>query len=164
MNDDAFDRMMKERILQQENSYPDPWPTRDALWKLLNERRSNRKAKQRRILWRVAAAVLLTVLAGTFFLHNKLTRTMEAEQSLTILSAKEQDAMSFIARYCAEKNISCSTPVIQELRTDLEQSFRKLDEINGQLQRYGDDTELVRTKERIETHQARLIKIIVQTL
>ena len=89
---------------------------------------------------------------------------MEAEQSLTILSAKEQDAMSFIARYCAEKNISCSTPVIQELRTDLEQSFRKLDEINGQLQRYGDDTELVRAKERIETHQARLIKIIVQTL
>jgi hypothetical protein len=80
------------------------------------------------------------------------------------LSVEEQNAVNFIARYCEGENISCSTPVVQQLRNDLTQSFRKLDEIDQQLRLYGDDTELIRAKARIESHQARIIKTIVKTL
>ena len=51
-----------------------------------------------------------------------------------------------------------------ELRIDLEQSFKKLEEIDQQLQVYGNNAELIRAKTRIENHQARLLKTIVQTL
>ena len=164
MNDDSLDEMIRAKLREQESNYPSRWPEPEVLWQSLNEKRDRRKTGQRRHLWQIAAAVLITALAGTFVIQSKLGNVTETNSAPASLSAKEKDALEFIQVYCAQKNISCAAPVIQELRSDLEQSFRKLEEIDGQLQRYGNDAELIRAKVRIESHQARLIKTIVQTL
>ena len=164
MKDDSLDKLIREKVREQENLYPTRWPAPDILWRSLNERRLI-QAKRRKVLWQVAAAVLIIIMAGyTFFLHNFPGNTISHDHSPATLSSKEKDAVDFIARYCAGKNISCNTPAILELRGDLEQSFRKLQEIEDQLQLYENDTELIRAKDRIESHQARLIKTIVQIL
>ena len=165
MNDDSLDKLFREKVLEQESIYPSRWSNADVLWKSLNEKRDRRKTKQRRLLWEfAAAAVLITVLAGIFFIPNRSGNVRKQNEDLATSSSQEQDALEFIANYCAQKNISCSAPVIQELRSELEQSYRKLKEIDGQLQRYGNDAELIRAKGRIESHQVRLIKTIVQKL
>jgi hypothetical protein len=164
MNDNSLDKLIREKIREQENLYPSRWPEPDVLWRSLNERRGL-QAKRRKGLWQIAAAVLIIMMAGyTFFLHNRPGKTISRDLSPTTLSVKAQDAVDFIARYCAGKNMACNTPVMLELRGDLEQSFRKLEEIDNQLKVYRNDIELIRAKSRIESHQARLIKAIVQTL
>lgn len=165
MNDDSLDKLIRAKVRERENLYPSRWPAPDVLWRSLNERRDHRQAKRRKVLWQVAAAVLILMMAGyTFFLHNGPGTSIKRDRNPATLSVKEQNAVDFIARYCAGKNVSCNTPVMQELRSDLEQSFRKLEEIDDQLQLYGNDAELMRARARIESHQARLIKTIVQTL
>jgi hypothetical protein len=163
MNDDSLDKLFNAKAREQEDRYPSHWPTPDAVWRSLTNRRN--RARRKKILWRVAASVLVVMTTGyIFFLQNKAQDTANPDREYATLSVKEQSAINYIARYCEEKNISCNTPVITELRKDLEQSFRKLEEIDDQLQVYGNDAELVRAKARIESHQARLIKTIVQTL
>ena len=68
MNDDLLDKLFREKVLEQECLYPPRWPGSDVLWMSINERR-RRKAKQRKLLWQFAAAVLITVLAGAFFIE-----------------------------------------------------------------------------------------------
>jgi len=165
MNDDSLDKLIREKIREQEGLYPSRWPAPDVLWRSLNERRDRHQARRRKIWWQVAAAVLIIMMAGyTFFLDNGPGTSIKRDRSSAALSVKEQDAVDFIARYCAGKNISCNTPDMVELRGDLEQSFRKLEEIDDQLKVYGNDAGLIRAKGRIESHQARLIKTIVQRL
>ncbi|HEY3404725.1 MAG TPA: hypothetical protein VGK59_15150, partial [Ohtaekwangia sp.] len=137
------------------------WPSTDVLWNTLCERRAAKK--QQRTVWRAAAAVLIIAMAGYIYFDRSMQHHTLSESSNT-LSPQEQHAVDFIARYCAERNISCHTPDMLELRHDLEQSFQKLNEIDLQLRMYGNDPELIRAKNRIESHQARLIKTIVQTL
>ena len=163
MNDDLLDKLFREKVLEQESLYPPRWPGSDVLWMSINERR-HRKTKQRKLLWQFAAVVLITALAGAFFIPIRLGNTNKHDETPATLSSREKEALEFIAKHCAQKDISCGTPVIQELRGELEQSFTKLEEIDGQLQRYGNDAELIRAKARIESHQARLIKTIVQKL
>ena len=163
MNDDSLEKLIREKIREQESIYPSRWPEPDVLWTSLNERRDRDQAKRRKILWQ--AAVLIVMMVGyTFFLNNGRGTSIKRDRSPAALSVKEQDAVDFIARYCAGKTISCNTPDVLELRGDLEQSFRKLEEIDDQLKVYGNDAELIRAKARIESHQARLIKTIVQIL
>jgi len=165
MNDDSLEKLIREKIREQESIYPSRWPEPDVLWTSLNERRDRDQAKRRKILWQVAAAVLIVMMVGyTFFLDNGRGTSIKRDRSPAALSVKEQDAVDFIARYCAGKTISCNRPDVLELRGDLEQSFRKLEEIDDQLKVYGNDAELIRAKARIESHQARLIKTIVQIL
>jgi hypothetical protein len=164
MNDDSLDKLIREKVREHESLYPARWPAPDVLWRSLNERRLL-QAKRRNGWWQAAAALLIIMMAGyTFFLHNVPGDTISHDHSPATLSIKEQDAVDFIARYCAGKNTSCNTPAIRELRGDLEQSFRKLEEIDDQLKVYENDAELIRAKDRIESHQARLIKTIVQIL
>ena len=165
MNDDSLDKLIRDKVREHENLYPDRWPAPDILWRSLNERRDRDQAKRRKILWQVAAAVLIVMMVGyTFFLDNGPGVSIKHDLSPAALSVKEQDAIDFIARYCAGKTISCNTPDVLELRGDLERSFRKLEEIDNQLKVYGNDAVLIRAKARIESHQARLIKTIVQIL
>jgi len=161
MTDDSLDQLCREKILAQENTPLSHWPSSEALWNTFRKRRAQKK--QRRTLWHTAAAALIIATAGyVYFDRSAQTQTLYG--SLRTLSPEEQYAVDFIARYCAAKNISCNTPDMLELRHDLEQSFQKLNEIDQQLRVYGNDPELVRAKNRIESHQARLIKTIVQTL
>jgi hypothetical protein len=163
-DDDSLDKLVSEKVRERESLYPTHWPETDTVWRSLTDRRN--RTKQKKYLLRIAASILMVMTAGyTFFLQGSSGDTVTQDSGYAALSSKEKSAVDFITRYCEEeRNSSCNTAVITELRYDLEQSFRKLDEINNQLQVYGNDTELVRAKTRIENHQARLIKAIVQTL
>jgi hypothetical protein len=167
MNDDSLDKMIRAKVREQEAFYPTHLPSPDVLWQSLNERRHrHRKAKQLRIVWRVAATVLIVMIAGyAYFVKDQYEHDSIAVQTLRpIEKSGEQRALDYIAKCCAEKNISCSTPAVQALQSDLEESFRKLEEIDQQLQLYGKDADLIRARARVESHQARVIKTIVQTL
>ncbi len=150
--------------MKLENIPPPQWPSADTLWHSWNAKRQ--KAKQKLTLWRgVAAAALIIAIAGyTLHSYNKSNTSIQETTRTTTLSPIEQHAMDFIAKHCASKNISCNTPDMLQLRQDLEQSFDKLEEIDQQLQVYGNNPELIRARNRIESHQARLIKTIVQIL
>jgi hypothetical protein len=167
MNDDSLDKLIRDKVREQEAIYPSHLPHRDVLWQSLNERRERHKTKQRQLLWRVAASVLIVMMAGYIYVfQNQYSNDAIAVQSpaQTIQSVNGQSALDYIARYCAEKKSSCSTPALQELRSDLEESFRKLEEIDQRLRFYGKDADLIRARARVERHQARVIKTIVQTL
>lgn len=165
MNDDSLDKLIRAKVSEQESTYPSHFQTPDALWKSLTEKRYRYRPSRRKYVWQAAAAALVVMMAGYgYFLYNTPDDSISGGLGSATLSGKEREAVDFITRYCATRNGSCSNPVIQELQGDLEQSFRKLDEINQELQVYGDDADLVRAKARIESHQARLIKTIVQTL
>jgi hypothetical protein len=167
MNDDSLDKLIRDKVREQETTYPSPLPHRDILWQSLNERRDRQKTKQRQLLWRVAASVLIVMMAGyVYVLHNQYSNDAIVVQSpaLATQSVSGQNALDYIARYCAEKKSSCDTPALQALRSDLEESFRKLEEIDQRLRFYGKDADLIRARVRVESHQARVLKTIVQTL
>jgi hypothetical protein len=162
MNDESLDTLFRTRAHEQEGTLPPQWPAPDALWSSLNEKR-RRKDSRKKIVWRVAAALLITALAAGYTLFF-LPEPESPYWRRANLSPAEQDAFEFIDRHCGEKNISCSTPVMLELRSDLHLSFKKLEEIDQKLQLYGNDAELMRARARVENHQARIIKTIVQKL
>jgi hypothetical protein len=161
MNDDSFDKMLREKVLEHESNYPAGFPTPDLLWKTFGERRRDRKEKRRKFTWRIAASIMIIMTAGYTSFLNKGTSELISTRAP---STKKQDAIDFINRYCSENNISCDKPVIQELQKDLALTFKKLEEIDQQVRIYGDDAELIRAKQRIVSHQATLIRTIVQTL
>jgi hypothetical protein len=166
MNDDSLDKLIRDKVREQEATYPSHLPDRNVLWQFLNERRHRHKTKQRQLLWRVAASVLIVMMAGYIYIFQDQYSNDVIVQSpaLATQSVSGQNALDYIARYCAEKKSSCSTPALQELRNDLEESFRKLEEIDQRLRFYGKDADLIRARARVESHQARVIKTIVQTL
>jgi hypothetical protein len=167
MKDDSLDKLIREKVRAQETTYPSHLPDPDALWQALNKKRDRHKTKQRQLMWRIAASVLIVMMAGYAYIFQDRYRDDAISvqtPGLATLSVNEQNALDYIARYCAEKNSSCNTPVLQELRSDLEESFRKLEEIDQRLRLYGMDAGLIRARARVESHQARVIKTIVQTL
>lgn len=166
MNDDELDRLIKRKAEELEGSYPVDFLEPDKLWHALSEKR-HRHIFLRRTVWISAAATIVAaILFYGLLRHAGEVGEREINQTAVTdsMSVKEKHAMDFITRYCAGNNIACNTPELHNLRRDLTQSYDALEEIEKQLQLYGQDRALVRAKERVESHQARLIKTIVKTL
>jgi hypothetical protein len=165
MKEPLVDDIIKTKIAALDNTYPAELPDPDLLWEMLLERRSQRH-KRKRILWRVAASLLILVVPAvvlTISFHKTNSAATERFSNLTT-STPGKEALEYISRFCAGNNISCASPAVRELQQDLKESSTKLSEINRQIQLYGSDARLIRAKTRIENHQTRVIKAIVQTL
>ena len=166
MKTDPLDEMIVAKLKELDNIHPPHLPDRESLWQSFKQRRDSAQARIRRIQWSIASGILILAIAGYQMISLKQAKLdmFSNQYSEFAESSSEQNALEYIMKICAQKNISCNSPVVLELRADLEVSFDKLKEIDQQLLLYGDDVNLIRAKARIENHQARVIKAIVQTL
>lgn len=165
MNDDALDKFIRKSVNKLDHTHPTGFLEPDRLWELLNEKR-RRKTIWRKTVWTsVAATIIITLSFYGLTWQERGAEEWAVSQAgvANALPEKEKHAMDFITSHCAAHNM-CNTPELHALRQELAQSHDKLREIEKQLQLYGQDRALMRAKERVERHQARLIKTIVQIL
>lgn len=166
MKTDPLEEMIIAKLKKLDKIHPPHLPDRESLWQSFTQRRDSAQTRIRTIRWSIAAGILILAIASYQMISLKPAQVDMRSTPYPEFpeSASEQSALEYIRQICAKKNISCNSPVVLELRADLEVSFDKLKEIDQQLLLYGDDVNLIRAKARIENHQARVIKTIVQTL
>jgi hypothetical protein len=161
MNDESIDKIVRERLLELDSIHPAQFPGAENLWSALDERR---KLRARHRVWQWGAvAAMLTITISTYLFSLRNPTTPLAGEA-TYPAGSKTEVIEFIAQFCADKNIKCDDPAVQQLRSDLEVSFTKLREIDQQIKLYGDDASLIRARARIESHQARVVKSIVQIM
>jgi hypothetical protein len=118
-------------------------------------------------LWRAAASILLisTAIAVYVFLYDRHISIIALKPVPTIkLPSAENEAMDYINHQCAGNNIVCESPVFKELQLELNSSTSELHSIDEQIKLFGNDEQLLRAKTRIENHQARILKAMLQIL
>jgi hypothetical protein len=166
MTTDPLDQIIKKKVEELGAVYPPHFPDKDALWELFLLKRANQKSKKKKASWKIAASVLIFILGGygAITVYHSNQKRDFISSPLPAGSSEVSDAIEFINRHCTADNIACNTPEFRQLQDDLRQSFVKLAEIDNKLHQYGSDANLVRARKRIETHQTRIIKVLVQTL
>jgi hypothetical protein len=165
VNDEDIDQFVLSQLQTADRTYPPSWTAADVLWGRLAQKRRQRLHRTRWLL-SAAASILILVTAGWPWQQTKLSNkashpiamgTMDAVQS-------EEDALAYIYKLCQGNNAGCTSPDFQTLKEDLAATNKSLNEVTQAMARFGQDEHLLRAKERIETHQARIIRAMVQML
>src|SRR5687767_13042185 len=159
MTMDPFDEMIRSKVEELDGIYPPQLSSKEMLWQALLKKQVDRKARKK-MVWSVAASLLVLVTAAyllTFNLRTRDTQGIPTDAALPRMLSAKTEALAYINRRCVENRLSCTSPVIQELRQDLDASFVKLNEIDEQIRLYGNDASLVRARTRVENHQSRVI-------
>jgi septal ring factor EnvC (AmiA/AmiB activator) len=166
-NDQLTDDALRQSAASLEQSYPQELPPPREIWNAIEAKRKRRKVVRMQQLWRVAASVILLATFITLWVVSR----KGSDQVLihkTIapapLQADETEAMQYIARQCAGNNIVCQSAVFKELQVELNSAESELSTINQQIKLFGDDEQLLRARIRIENHQARIVKAMLQIL
>jgi hypothetical protein len=164
--DDHIDKSIKVKAEELETVFPDSFPSKEILWQSLLQRQTQDKARKKIMRWSIAASLLIAIgTSYTFFVSNIHTKErIQTSESIINPTTKKSVALDYIARQCIISVNACNTPAVQELRHDLEISVSNLTEINKQIALYGNDPNLIRARTRIENHQSRVIKTLVQIL
>ncbi|OQP46856.1 hypothetical protein A4H97_04855 [Niastella yeongjuensis] len=163
-NDQLIEEALRQSAASLEKRYPAGLPPATALWTAIDTKRKHRRAirVQR---WSVAATIILLATAITLWPGAKKETDLSSFQhKIRPLPATEKEAMAYIKRVCRGNNIICDSPAFKELQSDLDASSTALADINQQLKIFGNDEQLIRAKTRIENHQARIVKAMLQTL
>lgn len=162
MTDDSLDKLIRRSVEALDQKPPAGAPAKDELWFLLSERRSRKRTN---LVWMsVAATVIAVTIFAVYAPSLYRVSPPRSYHRADSVNLAQNDVLAFIDEYCGERKISCNTPELRDLRLELEQSAQQLHEIDRQLRLYGNDRDLMRAKERVERHQARVIKTIVQIM
>lgn len=166
-NDQIIDDALRQSAASLNQSYPHDMPPSGEIWNTINAKRKQRKVVRMQTLWRAAASILLITTAITvyIFLFDKHISVIGLKPVPTLkLPATENEAMQYINHQCAGNNIVCESPVFKELQSELNSSSTELHSIDQQIKLFGNDEQLLRAKTRIENHQARILKAMLQIL
>jgi len=165
LNDEHIDNEIRKRVALMDDCYPDALPPPDQLWELILLKRKRRRSLKIRRAWSIAASVIFMVAVTSIWRMSK-TEPDKKDNPLPYVSVTTQknEAIEYINRLCSRNNISCTKSAFKELREELEASSIKLIEVNKQIAVFGNDAQLLRAKTRIENHQTRIIKAMVQML
>jgi hypothetical protein len=161
-HDTDIDQYIRHHMQVLEHTYPTTWTPTDVLWEKLQYRRQKRHST--RWMLSTAASILIVVAAGWVWQQTKFTRDTTVLARPVITTPQEDNALTYIHDRCKANNIVCATPDFQALENDLAAAIASLDQVNQALSRFGQDEHLLRAKERIETHQGRIIRAMVQML
>lgn len=164
-NDQIIDDAVRQSAASLNQSYPHDLPPSGEIWNAINAKR--RKVVRMTTLWRAAASILLitTAISVYIYLFDKHISVIGLKPVPTLkLPATENEAMQYINHQCAGNNIVCESPVFKELQLELNSSTSELNSIVQQIKLFGNDEQLLRAKTRIENHQARLLKAMLQIL
>lgn len=166
-NDQIIDDAIRQSAASFEQSYPHDLPPSGDIWNAINVKRNRRKVVRMQKLWRVAASLLLLATFVTLWIVLQKGRNIIVGQRTPPhmeISAEEKEAREYIRQQCAGNNIVCQSPAFKELQWELESSYTELYSIYQQLQLFGNDEQLLRARTRIENHQARIVKAMLQIL
>lgn len=166
-DDQLIDDALRRSVSSLDKAYPEVLPDPAVIWAAIDgKRRRGKIVKIRRAL---AIAASLAVLLGTatiWYFSQKgdavplVKETFQPEP----IPAVENEAWEYIRRLCGGNNIVCSSPAFNELQNEFKTASSELSAVNQQIWLYGNDELLLRAKARIENHQARIIKAMVQLL
>lgn len=162
MNDDNLDNLIRRKVHELDESYPDELVADDALWEEIISRKKQRQAR-RTIQWSVAATLLILITAGTLW-RTFPTRHSHSQTLPEMTSIGEHEVLEQINKLCSGNNVSCHSPAFKELQEELKESSLSLMEIEKQISVFGRDANLLRAKTRIENHQVNIIRAMIQTL
>lgn len=166
-NDQIIDDALRQSAASLHQSYPHDLPPSGEIWDAINSKRKRRKVVRMPIPWRAAASIILitTAIAVYVFLYDKHIYVIGLKPVPTIkLPATENEAMQYIHHQCAGNNIVCESPAFKELQSELNSSSTELNAIDQQIKLFGNDEQLLRARVRIENHQARILKAMLQIL
>jgi hypothetical protein len=165
MNDDPTDRFIKEKLEAGNHRYPAGLRPADTIWLQVVARRQARQRRKIKTAWRVAACLLVLVAAGiTWRLKLPIVEAPALALPYDAVSPQEHAALDYIMNLCRGNNIICLSPAFRELENELATSAEQLTEVNKQIALFGSDDNLLKARQRIENHQARIIRAMVQTL
>lgn len=164
INDKVFDDRIRISLQRSDHSMPREFAHPDVIWTRLQKRTLENRTARKKIILSVAASLLILMIS-VFVILKPATH----QNNMTLIEEyttqeHEQKAIEYIRTLCRENHNVCASPVFTELQNDLEASALQLNEIDKKIFLFGNDEELLRAKMRIENHQARLIKEMIQTL
>jgi hypothetical protein len=166
-NDQITDDALRQSAASLEQSYPHDLPPSDEIWNAINAKRKRHKVVRMQKLWRVAASLLLLATFITLWIVSQKGRNIIVAQKTPPrieLQAAENEALEYIKHQCAGNNIVCQSPAFKELQFELNSSSTELNSIDQQIKLFGNDEQLLRARTRIENHQARIVKAMLQIL
>jgi hypothetical protein len=167
-NDQLMDDALRESALSLEKSYPADCSSMPELWMAIDAKRKQRRKTRFRKRLAVAATVLLISTAASIWYVSENARhtppVVQQKHQPAKLSGPEIGTLEYINNLCKGNQIVCSSPDFKELQTELNASLAELTSINQQIKLFGNDELLLQAKTRIENHQARVIKAMVQML
>jgi hypothetical protein len=165
--DDRIDKLIKAKSKALETILPPGFPDKEVLWESLVARQAKHQARRTIVQWSIAASLLIAIGASYSLIVSNIH---DAKDNVRITESgpsaanQKRAALDYIDQQCIISMNACNTPAVQELRSDLQTSFSQLSDIDKQLALFGDDPNLIRARTRIENHQSRLIKTLVQIL
>jgi hypothetical protein len=145
--------------------YPAGLASQEKIWELIIQKRKHRKAQTIRLSLSIAASVTLLAMAAVGWWRTGGEKTdYKRSPNTEVLSIQESEALEYVNALCRTNNISCASPAFKELKSELLEASSSLLEIKKQITLFGEDADLLRAKTRIENHQTRIIRAMVQIL
>ena len=168
IEDENLDKEIRKQVFELNNSYPPGLPHKELLWESLQERKRKAKMRTIQISWSIAATVALFMIAGLGVFNTWTPKSRPGnETALSVLFSDisgGRQAYDYISQVCKTQSGRCKSEQFLALRTELEQSSLQLEEIEKQLSLFGPDQRLINAKTRVQKHQYRIIKAIVQII
>jgi hypothetical protein len=162
-----IDDALQENALLLEKSYPADCAPMSEVWIAIDIKRRLRQKARIRTRWAVAATVLLisTVVIIAYVSENsRMGRIVQQKHQPAQLPESQNDTIKYISDLCKGNPLVCSSPDFKELQAELDASLSELTTINQHIKVFGNDEQLLQAKVRIEDHQARIIKAMIQML
>ncbi|MEO1053084.1 MAG: hypothetical protein AAFX87_20790 [Bacteroidota bacterium] len=166
LEDENLDKEVRKRVLDLSDSYPRTLPDSELLWQSIEEKRAKAKTRSIQIRWSIAASITLCIISG-LWLFQPVAPGNSPNQDLSALFAEipeAKQAYDYIDQVCKAQSSICMSEQFQTLRIELEQSSVQLDEIEKQIDLFGPDKHLINAKDRVQKHQYRIIKTLVQII
>jgi hypothetical protein len=165
MNDDPVDEEIKNKVLSLNDIYPTGLASQEKIWELIVQKRKYRKAQTIWLSLSIAASVALLAMATVGWWRAGSEQTdYQRKLNTEVMSVQESEALEYVNALCRTNNISCASTAFKELKSELLETSSSLIEIKKQISLFGEDADLLRAKTRIENHQARIIRAMVQIL
>lgn len=109
----------------------------------------------------VAAAVIVGICIGVYIKMDQPTDAPADLPEVALSSeASEEDALTFIDRFCSGENAVCTSEEFLALKAELDESTEELKEISKQLSVFQNDPGLLQAKSTIEKYRATVLKQI----
>lgn len=166
--EEEWEKEIRKQVSELDNSYPAGLPPQEVLWESIQSSRRRSRVRKLQIRWSMAATVALLVMAGLGVLQPWAPGREQAHdvELLSLLSdiPGGSSAYDYIYQVCNTRSGQCKSEQFLALQSELRQSSLQLEEIEKQISLFGPDQHLVNARTRVEKHQHRIIKTIVQSI
>ena len=158
MNEKEFDKAVRKKIIPLDNQSPGlSWSQDDLLYAILAKQKSQKQILWYKISGGLAAAMMLITM-GIYFKENfqsehiSIRRWEETKSPDTISFAYIKPVVDFqqvLDKRCKEETLICQTDKFKDLKKQLDELEDHSEELELQLNRFGNDPALVKARMKI---------------